>query len=51
MNSDGMRPPKDTVPTALLLASLPTGEPSGLFYRFMKELSMIPDFSDLDWQN
>jgi len=51
MNPEGTCPPEDAVPTALLLASLPTGGPSGLFYRFMKELTVIPDFSDFDWQN
>ena len=55
MNPEGTRPPEDAVPTALLLASLPTGGPSGRFYRFMKELAVIPDLSDvfptLDWKS
>jgi len=51
MNPEGTRPPEDAVPTALLLASLPTGGPSGRFYRFMKELTVIPDLSGLDWQS
>ena len=51
MNPEGTRPPEDAVPTALLLASLPTGGPSGRFYRFMKELTVIPDLSNLDWQS
>jgi 3-oxoacyl-[acyl-carrier protein] reductase len=51
MNPAGTRPPEDAVPTALLLASLPTGGPSGKFYRFMKEVTVIPELSDLDWRN
>ena len=50
MNPEGTRPPEDAVPTALFLASLPTGGSSGLFYRFMKELTVIPDFSNVNWQ-
>ena len=49
MNPNGTRPAGDAVPTAVYLASLPAGGPSGQFFRFMESFEVIPDFSKFDW--
>jgi 3-oxoacyl-[acyl-carrier protein] reductase len=49
MNPQGTRLPGAAVPTAVELASLPDGGPSGRFFRFQQELEVIPDLSKLDW--
>jgi len=51
MNPEGTRPPSAAVPTAVELASLPDGGPSGRFFRFQQEMEVIPDLSKLDWKN
>ena len=51
MNPEGTRPPSDAVPTAVFLASLPDGGPNGRFFRFLKEMEVIPDLSKFNWQN
>ena len=51
MNPAGTRPPIDAVPTAIDLASLADDGPSGRFFRFGKELEVIPDLSNFDWQS
>lgn len=50
MNPTSDVPPSEAVPTAVWLASLPDGGPTGRFYRFMQELPMLPDI-DLDWKS
>ena len=40
--------PVEAVPTAVWLASLPTGGPTGRFYRFLEELPMLPEH-DIDY--
>ena len=50
MNPTSTVPPSEAVPTAVWLASLPDGGPTGRFYRFMQELPMLPDI-DLDWNS
>ena len=50
MNPTSGVPPSEAVPTAVWLASLPNGGPTGRFYRFMQELPMLPDI-DLDWKS
>ena len=50
MNPTSDVPPSEAVPTAVWLASLPDGGPTGRFYRFMQELPMLPDL-DLDWKS
>jgi NAD(P)-dependent dehydrogenase (short-subunit alcohol dehydrogenase family) len=50
MNPTSTVPPSEAVPTAVWLASLPDGGPTGRFYRFMQELPMLPDI-DLDWKS
>jgi len=42
MNPTAATLPVEAVPTALFLASLPPGGPTGRFYRFMDELPMLP---------
>lgn len=50
MNPTSDVPPSEAVPTAVWLASLPDGGPTGRFYRFMRELPMLPEV-DLDWKS
>ncbi len=50
MNPTSDVAPSEAVPTAVWLASLPDGGPTGRFYRFMLELPMLPDI-DLDWSS
>jgi len=50
MNPASDVPPSEAVPTAVWLASLPDGGPTGRFYRFMQELPMLPEI-DLDWKS
>ena len=50
MNPTSDVPPSEAVPTAVWLASLPDGGPTGRFYRFMLELPMLPEI-DLDWKS
>ncbi|MYD92687.1 MAG: SDR family oxidoreductase [Chloroflexi bacterium] len=50
MNPTSDVPPSEAVPTAVWLASLPDGGPTGRFYRFMQELPMLPQI-DLDWKS
>ncbi len=50
MNPTSDVPPSEAVPTAVWLASLPDGGPTGRFYRFMQELPMLPEI-DLDWKS
>ncbi len=50
MNPTSDVPPSEAVPTAVWLASLPDGGPTGRFYRFMQELPMLPVI-DLDWKS
>ena len=42
MNPTADTLPVEAVPTALWLAALPAGGPTGRFYRFMEELPMLP---------
>ena len=51
MNPEGSRPPSDALPTAVYLASLPDDGANGRFFRFLKELEVIPDLSKFDWRN
>ena len=50
MNPTSTVPPSEAVPTAVWLASLPDGGPTGRFYRFMLEMPMLPDI-DVDWSS
>ncbi len=50
MNPTSDVPPSEAVPTAVWLAALPDGGPTGRFYRFMQELPMLPEI-DLDWKS
>ena len=50
MNPTSDVPPSEAVPTAVWLASLPDGGPTGRFYRFMQELPMLPEI-DVDWKS
>ena len=50
MNPNSDVPPSEAVPTAVWLASLPDGGPTGRFYRFMQEMPMVPEI-DLDWSS
>lgn len=43
MNPEAETPASAAVPTAIWLASLPGDGPTGRFYRFMKELPIVPD--------
>lgn len=43
MNPAGTDEPEESVPTALWLAALPAGGPTGRFFRFMGELPILPD--------
>ena len=49
MNPDGTRPPTDAVPTAVMLASLPSDGPRGRFFRFEEEMIVIPESPQIDW--
>lgn len=51
MNAAGTRPASAAVPTAVHLASLPTGGVSGRFFRFLEEVAIVPDVSDVDWRS
>jgi NAD(P)-dependent dehydrogenase (short-subunit alcohol dehydrogenase family) len=42
MNPAGTDEPEESVPTALWLAALPKGGPTGRFFRFMGELPILP---------
>ncbi len=42
MNPAGTDEPEESVPTALWLASLPAGGPTGRFFRFIGELPILP---------
>lgn len=46
MNPVGSQPPSAAVPTAIDLACLPDGGPSGRFFRFQEEVIVIPKSSD-----
>ena len=50
MNPLGTKPASAAVPTAIDLASLPEGGPSGRFFRFQEEVTVIPDTSDVKWK-
>ena len=51
MNPRGTRPASDAVPTAIELASLPAGGPSGRFFRFQGEVEVIPELPDVNWRD
>jgi len=48
MNPEGTKPPTAPVPTAVYLASLPDDGPTGRFFRFEREMEVIPRL-DFDW--
>ncbi|MAG34640.1 MAG: short-chain dehydrogenase [Dehalococcoidia bacterium] len=48
MNPTAATLPVEAVPTAVWLAALPTGGPTGKFYRFMQEMAMLPEH-DMDF--
>ncbi len=48
MNPTASGDPAEAVPTALWLASLPDGGPTGRFYRHMREVPMLPA-TGVDW--
>lgn len=48
MNPAGTDEPEESVPTALWLASLPAGGPTGRFFRFMEEIPIVP-VTDVDF--
>ena len=50
MNPAGTRPAVDAVPTAVHLASLPDDGPTGRFFRFFKDIEVLPDLSGFDWK-
>ena len=50
MNPVGSQPPSAAVPTAIDLAGLPDGGPSGRFFRFQEEVIVIPESSGNAWK-
>ena len=50
MNPMGTKAASAAVPTAIELASLPAGGPSGRFFRFQEEVTVIPDTPDVSWR-
>ena len=51
MNPKGTRPASAAVPTAIELAALPDDGPSGRFYRFQEEVTVIPEVAEDAWKN
>jgi len=51
MNPRGTRPASAAAPTAIELASLPAGGPSGRFFRFQGEVEVIPELPDVNWRD
>jgi len=51
MNPEGTRPAADAVPTAVMLAALPSDGPRGRFFRFEEEMIVIPESPQMDWTN
>ena len=50
MNPTAETMPSESVPTAVRLASLPEGGPTGRFFRFERELPMLPS-TEVDFQS
>lgn len=51
MNPAGTQPASAAVPTAIDLAALPDDGPSGRFFRFQVEVTVIPESSGNTWRN